>query len=486
MVMTPINQRKKDESIAVEVLTNLPMNIHARTKKTSDISRNVSCSPPMRSMDNINKQQKSLISLTSLTLPSHYEAGGIKSNLPYLDKETMRKNFLDSADSLFCILPYLNDKKTYLLKKINVKDIPKISNENRSLNFLDLCGYLGDSTNSKLPAPPTARTRVLLQMLDNISYTSLTSYLEQFNVNSLEERSNSSLPLKKRKISNSKPHNTNISLVTGGKANTIVILPCNQLPLSSGKDEKIKKNIEIALKQDEDGDLPLHRAVAHKNLPVITTFCKLIQQGGKTVDRFNKKKFTPLHLCVKINFIKGVRKLIKMGADVNLSDGYGNSALHLAVSSSHLECLDVILKTDSPSECRKPNLDTRNYEGLTPLHTAVQMCNIEMIRQLLEAGANPDSKDYKSGQTPLFFAVENHHEDIIKVLLENDASVDIKNFAGFTPFLVSNGRKYQEICKLLINWGADAHGIVFDDLTSDPKTSNVKNKLKTKLSSSLK
>ncbi|XP_036359245.1 B-cell lymphoma 3 protein [Octopus sinensis] len=424
----------------------------------------------------------------------------------------MMKIHPDNVDSLLIVKRTSNDSKMYKVKKVKIDEILNILNDNRTRKSSILSNVSSDDSCSKKSELLTKK-RLMAQFAVNSTNQSrenfsrlfhfpdfkintdsmddsqhLKNTIGLFSRNSLENRTKSCLPLKKRKIKSTfqatkpfKPHNTNVSVVTGDKEKLILIYKSEQSQLLTDNDEKLRKKIEIALKQDEDGDLPLHIAVAHKNLASIGSFCKLIQQAGKTVDRFNKKKFTPLHLCVKMNYSKGVRKLIKMGADMNLSDGKGNSAVHLAVSYSHFECFDVILKTCSSMENCKPNLDSHNYEGLTPLHTSVQKQNIEMVRKLLKAGADPDSKDYKSGRTPLFFAVENKNEDIIKLLLENKASIDIQNFAGHTPFLVANGRKYPEICKLLVDQGADSHGMTFDDLACNYKTSNIKYQLKNKL-----
>lgn len=247
----------------------------------------------------------------------------------------------------------------------------------------------------------------------------------------------------------------------------------------------LTKSIQTALHQDEDGDLPLHIAVVQKDIKMVSLYGMLIQRAGKSVDRFNKKNLTPLHLCVKVKFLEGLKKLIQMGADVNTLDGNGQSALHIAVSNSDLECFDFLLQQCNihlKDTKMKPNLNSHDYKGVTLLHTAVNNNSIELIKRLLQAGAELDSIDFKSGRTPLFHAVENKNIKIVELLLEKKASVDIPNFAGNTAFLAANARGYHDISKLLAENGADTRGLMGpEELISYPKTSAVKSQLKNKL-----
>lgn len=250
----------------------------------------------------------------------------------------------------------------------------------------------------------------------------------------------------------------------------------------------LTKSIQTALHQDEDGDLPLHIAVVQKDIKMVSLYGMLIQRAGKSVDRFNKKNLTPLHLCVKVKFLEGLKKLIQMGADVNMLDGNGQSSLHIAVSNSDLECFDFLLQQCNihfKDTKMKPNLNSHDYKGVTLLHTAVNNNCIEIIERLLQKGAELDSIDFKSGRTPLFHAVEDNNIKIVELLLEKKASVDIPNFAGNTAFLAANARGYHDISKLLAENGADTRGLMGpEDLISNPKTSAVKSQLKNKLVSS--
>ena len=51
----------------------------------------------------------------------------------------------------------------------------------------------------------------------------------------------------------------------------------------------------------------------------------------------------------------------------------------------------------------------------TPLHFAAQYGNVELVKLLLEAKADPTAKEFR-GKTPLDVAKERKHPDIVKLL----------------------------------------------------------------------
>lgn len=63
---------------------------------------------------------------------------------------------------------------------------------------------------------------------------------------------------------------------------------------------------------------------------------------------------------------------------------------------------------------------------------AARAANLKALRDLIEAGANPDGPVNDRG-APLFAALAAHHADIVRVLLENGASTSVVDRFGDGP-----------------------------------------------------
>ncbi|XP_060063724.1 uncharacterized protein LOC132544165 [Ylistrum balloti] len=230
----------------------------------------------------------------------------------------------------------------------------------------------------------------------------------------------------------------NVTPVTSATLNPVSVDPRTSLMLLT--------EMQMALQQDEDGDLPLHIAVAQENIVMVQKFVHLMSISGKSVDKYNKAQQTPLHLAVELNFVDAVKTLLLARANPNLVNKRGENAVHLAVKVRSSDCLDFMIQHSQ----NKIDLDTRNFEGLAPLHTAVEKNNLEIVDMLLRAGADINILDGKSGKTPLFYAVEHNLLPMIEFLLSHGANVDLANYAGITVVMAAQARGHQEAATLLL------------------------------------
>jgi hypothetical protein len=98
--------------------------------------------------------------------------------------------------------------------------------------------------------------------------------------------------------------------------------------------------------------------------------------------------------------------------------------------------------------------------GWTPLHYAVQSGNVDSLRLLLDAGADPNGKA-PGGQNPLTLAAESlaakRSAAVIRLLLERGASVHGADMQGETALHKAARAGHLETAKLLIEAGADLH-----------------------------
>ena len=102
--------------------------------------------------------------------------------------------------------------------------------------------------------------------------------------------------------------------------------------------------------------------------------------------------------------------------NINLQDRRGNTALILAAGRGWPEGVTILLRY-------KANVNAANASGETALIRAVQIHNVEIARNLLEAGADPDRTDNVTGKSARDYARESARWPAITKLLSDAPKV---------------------------------------------------------------
>ena len=110
----------------------------------------------------------------------------------------------------------------------------------------------------------------------------------------------------------------------------------------------------------------------------------------------SRPKFVELH-HEDLNNPVIINTLLDHGANISERTEYGESMLHLSVNSAP-RITAFLARLDS-----RPTLEIRNCNGRTALHYAAAACHSQVMRILLEAGAEVMAKDH-FGVTTLHFA----------------------------------------------------------------------------------
>ena len=167
-----------------------------------------------------------------------------------------------------------------------------------------------------------------------------------------------------------------------------------------------------------------HLAVQEKNLPAMKT---LREQGADLEWRSAGPSclMTALHQACMDDWEDGAGWLIAQGANVNASMGTKESALSLALMGGNRVIVSELL--------RRPEilLNQISLEGLAPLHRAVSHDASDLVRCLLDAGADPFLKS-DSGMDALEIAEEEGAEESLEVLRPFLASRQAASLAKVT------------------------------------------------------
>ena len=143
-----------------------------------------------------------------------------------------------------------------------------------------------------------------------------------------------------------------------------------------------------------------------------------------------------------------VRVLIGQGADVNVSQGDGMTAMHWAAFHDDLELARALLSVRADVD-----LGTR-VGGLQPLWMAATNGSAEMIRVLVDAGADVNAAN-GTGATPLMAAAMSGSGDAVVLLLDEGAFANARETAnGQTPLMFAAWEDRADVIRLLIDRGA--------------------------------
>ena len=121
---------------------------------------------------------------------------------------------------------------------------------------------------------------------------------------------------------------------------------------------------------------------------------------GSSTRRTRLRARRALHIVAKRNDSRYTSYLLAKGANPNLKDRAGNTPLMVAIDRGFTGLIPILLKG-------KANPNFAGEGGQTPLIKAVLRRDEEMVRALLDAGGDPDRKDYLAGKSARDYANED-------------------------------------------------------------------------------
>ena len=123
--------------------------------------------------------------------------------------------------------------------------------------------------------------------------------------------------------------------------------------------------------------------------------------------------------------------LLRNGADPNIADKRGNTALHAAIQRNNMELIEALLAAGA-------RVDIVSREIGTPLHQAANSGNVAVAELLIKRGADVNALDCCNGVTPLHVAVSMTSPSSVSMttlLLAWGANPNARTNAGRTPLI---------------------------------------------------
>lgn len=178
-----------------------------------------------------------------------------------------------------------------------------------------------------------------------------------------------------------------------------------------------------------------------------------------------------------------MRKLLSRGASVDAPDGEGNTPLVTALAQRRHDIMRVLIEKGANVNCCLPH--HQNPEGCTLLMFAAQRDDATAARMLIDAGAKVDgepveskSRRAKKGSEaskpepraqlafgPLTQAITHGSVEVARLLIESGAKVNSVSKGGLTALMVAITKSNLEFVEMLLAAGADARAARPDGMT---------------------
>jgi len=189
--------------------------------------------------------------------------------------------------------------------------------------------------------------------------------------------------------------------------------------------------------------------------------------GGHPASRINwtslgKLRGQALHAATALGLTKAVQILLDSGADMEVqvypATGVG-TPLDTAAFYGRIEVVRLLLEKGA-------NIDTTKstFAGVTPLVSAAYNGHTDVMRLLLQKGASIEATTSDYITTPLDTAVYRGHIEVVGLLLENGANIDATRcYDGATALHTAVEYQRTGIMRLLLEKGANIETTRSDD-----------------------
>ena len=187
----------------------------------------------------------------------------------------------------------------------------------------------------------------------------------------------------------------------------------------------------------------------------------LLEKGAK-IDAVTKAGFNALVFAALKNDAPSVKRLLKAGANPNYALPDQTKILALSATNGSIDAALALL--DGGAD---PNVADKT--GNTPLHVAAQNGSIELVKKLLTKGANLNAQNAPAQltgfrpvgglQTPLLIAARSNNVDVMRVLIEAGADRTLKPQDGVSLFLAAAASGHVEAAKYAFEFDKDVKAV---------------------------
>ncbi len=127
----------------------------------------------------------------------------------------------------------------------------------------------------------------------------------------------------------------------------------------------------------------------------------------------------------------------------------GFTPLGLASFFGNIEIVKMLIDNGA-----NPNIASNNQFKVTPLHSACAISNYDIAEILIKNGADVNAKQMQN-VTPLHSAAHNGQSKLVKLLIDNGADINSKMDNGQTPLFMAEEKEFKETIDFLKKNGGE-------------------------------
>jgi ankyrin repeat protein len=139
---------------------------------------------------------------------------------------------------------------------------------------------------------------------------------------------------------------------------------------------------------------------------------------------------------------------VQESSDVDAPDVYGGTLLQYAADRGYADIVKMLID-------RGANVKAKDEHGGTVLHYAAQADHADVVKQLIGAGADVGARD-SYGRTPLHEAAWFSSKSVVTILIENGADINAQDSNDTTPLYLAKAfnQKDRQVVAYLEELGA--------------------------------
>jgi ankyrin repeat protein len=203
---------------------------------------------------------------------------------------------------------------------------------------------------------------------------------------------------------------------------------------------------------DYEGETALIHAVQCLDGPV-EEMVSLLLRHGANINAVSTMGHSPLIQALAWRNRRAVVALLSYGPDLGIATPDSETATTYAIARWDVEMVRMLLDAGANPNWTTADGGTLLGEALCPLNRRADYSERQIVRLLLEHGADPDQVDVDRG-TPLMMAVRTDDPVLLATILAWTKNVNCRDEKEKTALTIARERGMTEIIALLRQAGA--------------------------------